>query len=137
MAFTNTQVGLERGATQLLLSRAPRLLNRFDSDRGRELRLALENMTEAQATTLAGLIGCNPRAAVVGLTGKSIVTEWEDATDGSGPVTVKIITTGSTTYSCLFGPECKLEPIIGAYPETAPSTSIRNWRAELQLFRLT
>lgn len=135
MAFTNDQVGLERGATQLVLSRSPRVFNRFDENRGRELWLALEALTEAQATTLAALIGTNPRAAVVGLTGKPIVTEWEDTVDGSGPVTVKIVTGSSTTISCLFGPEWKLEPLTGHYPENAPA-DIRYWRAEIQLIRL-
>lgn len=133
MAFANDEVGLERGATQLLLDRAPRVLNRFQEggpvratavsltgtpisvefhqeQDERELPLALENMTEAQTSTLRTLL------------------------NGVGPLIVKIAYSTSDTITCSIK-EHTITPIIGHYPENAP-TQIRAHRAELVLLRM-
>lgn len=136
MSFTNDQVGLERGATQVLLDREPRVLNRFaeggperaaidaingspigveylqDTD-DRRLELALENLTEAKAITLRELA------------------------NGSGPAVAKIERGVATTIDVLFE-QLLLEPLIGHYPESAPADppALRGWRAEVRFLRL-
>lgn len=134
MSFNVGEVGIERGATKLLLDRAPRVLDRWneggpvrasttslpgtvvmveyhqDTDR-RELRLALEKMTEAQVSTLRDLM------------------------DDPGVVSVKLHPTVVTTIDCVFTGDYTIEPLTGAYPETAPTRN--KWhRAELLLLRV-
>jgi len=134
VSFTNDQVGIERGATQLLLSREPRVLSRnaeggveravamgisglafvteyAQSQTRRELRLALENLTAAKMSTLRTLL------------------------DAAGAVVVKTATGTATTQTCSFGAreDQVLEPIIGAYTDNAPA-AITAWRAELLLY---
>ena len=133
MAFANDEVGLERGATQLLLDREPRVRKRYqeggpvratavslpgtpisvefrqDQDE-RELPLALENMTDAQATTLRTLL------------------------NGVGPLIVKIAYSTSDTITCTVKSH-DITPIIGDHTENAPA-QIRAHRAELVLLRM-
>ena len=134
MSFSLSETGFERGATKLVLSRAPRILNRWNDggpvrasvtslpgtsinveyhqaqDR-RELVLALEAMTETQVSTLRDLL------------------------DGVGPVVVKLDPASATTINCSFTNDVEITPIIGAYPENAPTRN-RWHRAELKLTRL-
>lgn len=136
MSFTNDQVGIERGATQVLLDREPRLFDRFqeggpvraavqsltgtpigveylqDTDDAR-LELALENVTEAQATTIREL------------------------TNGDGPAVAKIELGVSTTIDVLFE-RVLFEPLVGHYPEGAPTDppGLRRWRIEISFLRL-
>jgi cobalamin biosynthesis protein CbiG len=136
MSFTNDQVGVERGATQVLFDREPRILDRFqeggpvraatesltgspigveylqDTDDAR-LELALENLTEAKAITL------------------------RDLANGSGPAVAKIERGVATTIDVLFE-KLLLEPLIGHYPESAPvdPPALRGWRAEVRFLRL-
>lgn len=131
MAFTDDQVGIERGATQFLPAREPRVMSRYQGggperaitrsltgspivveylqDIGQvDLVLRWEHLTAAQIATLRSLI------------------------DGAGLVTVKIDIGTSATMLCLFAPDPILEPLVGHYPESAP-TAITRWRAEIPL----
>lgn len=134
MAFAIGEVGFERGATQVLLDANLRIMNRFQ-DQGperidtkslggrsigveyiqstddRELRVASEKVTEAQATTIRTLL------------------------NGTGPLTVKPTAGDATEYTVAFTAEHELEPLIGHYTEAAP-TGIRWWRFEARLLRL-
>jgi hypothetical protein len=136
LSFTNDQVGIERGATQVLLDREPRILDRFqeggparaatqsltgtpigieylqDTDDAR-LELALENLTEAKVQTLRTLANAD------------------------GPAVAKIEIGTSATIDVLFE-KLLLEPLIGHYPEGAPADppGLRRWRAEVVFLRL-
>lgn len=130
MAFTDEQIGLERGATQLLLDREPRHLNRYNrsgpartttkSITGKPItvaysqiagewtfELALENLTDAKTATLRSLA------------------------DSGEPLTVKTTAGVATTYTAAIS-EIKIEPIIGPFTDGAPDR-IRYHRAELIL----
>lgn len=130
MAFTNDQVGFERGATQVLLDREPRYMNRLgnsgparatgvgltgapvtveftqDVDEGRRV-YALEQVTEAKALTLRTLA------------------------DAAGPLTAKVTAGTSETLTATIS-EIEFTPIIGAYTDGAP-TRIRYYRVTVTL----
>lgn len=136
MAFTDNEVGIERGATKFSPSREPRVMDRYQE-------------------------GGPVRASTRSLTGSVIGVEYQQDSDDvylelfwphiseseastlrtlaneSGPVTVKIEKGVSDTLACLFG-ELKLDPLVGHYPESAPAppSIIRRWRAEVTLLRL-
>lgn len=134
MSFLDSQVGIERGATQFLPTREPRVMTRYQrggperaitrsltgspigveylQDIGQvDLVLRWEHLTAAQVATLRSLV------------------------DGAGVVTVKIKIGTSATITCLFAPGCVFEPLVGHYPESAP-TAITRWRAEIPLLTL-
>ena len=130
MAFTNDQVGFERGATQLLLDREPRHLNRYNrsgpartttkSITGKPItvaytqidgewtfELALEKLTDAKTTVLRTLA------------------------DSGEPLTVKTTAGVATTYTAAIS-KIKIDPIIGPFTDGAP-VRIRYHRAEITL----
>ena len=130
MAFTNDQIGFERGATQLLLDREPRHFNRYNRSgpvrdsaqaiTGKPvtveyvqeagewvIELALEKVTDAKASTLRTLA------------------------DTAGPLTAKWTLGVSTTYTVTIN-RILFDPIIGHYPDGAP-TGLRYHRVELEL----
>jgi len=130
VAFTNDQIGFERGATQLLLDREPRHFNRYNRSgpvrdsaqaiTGKPvtveyvqeagewvIELALEKVTDAKASTLRTLA------------------------DTAGPLTAKWTLGVSTTYTVTIN-RILFDPIIGHYPDGAP-TGLRYHRVELEL----
>jgi hypothetical protein len=137
MAFTDDQVGLERGATQLLLAKAPKQPGRnqgggpvrasttslpgstitvefTQQQNRRQLRLEIVFLTEAQAATLRTLI------------------------DGTGPVTVKVAPGTSDTIACTFTEDYEITELVdeGGYPDNAPAGNVRASRAHIALNRL-
>lgn len=130
MAFTNDQIGFERGATQLLLDREPRHFNRYNrsgpardstqaitgkpitveysQDAGEWIvELALEQLTDAKSAVLRTLA------------------------DTPGPLTAKWTAGVSTTYTVTIN-RIEFDPIIGHFPDGAP-TGLRYHRVELEL----
>jgi hypothetical protein len=130
VAFTNDQVGFERDATQVLLDREPRHLNRYNrsgparvaniaitgkpitveyhQEAGEWLvELALEQLTAAKADTLRTLA------------------------DTPGPLTAKWTAGVSTTYTVTIN-RIEFEPIIGHFPDGAP-TGLQYQRVEIEL----
>ncbi len=130
MAFTDPQVGFERGATQVLLDREPRYMNRLnnsgparatatsitgqpvdveyaqDVDQARRL-YALEQLTEAKALVLRTLA------------------------DAAGPLTAKVTAGSSETLTATIS-ELEFLPIIGHFPDGAPA-GLRYYRVTLTL----
>lgn len=136
MAFPAGTTGIERGATQLLFTHAPKIVNRHGeggpdrvvafsvpktpivveyaaAEDDTTLVIRSELLTAAQAATLETLLR------------------------GSGTVEVKLDPASATTITCIFSPRAPddLEPIWGAYPENAP-TALTPWRCELTLYRM-
>ena len=130
MSFTNDETGFERGATTLVLDREPRHLNRYNRSgparasaialTGKPITveyhqeagewiivLALEQLTDAKTAILRGLA------------------------DDPGPLTAKWTAGVSTTYTVTIN-EIQFDPIIGYYPDGAP-TGIRYHRVEIEL----
>ena len=130
MSFTNAETGFERDATKLALDREPRHLNRYErsgparasaialtgkpitveyhQEAGEWLvELALEQVTDAKTAVLRGLA------------------------DVAGPLTAKWTAGVSTTYTVTIN-RIEFEPIIGHYPDGAP-TGIRYHRIEIEL----
>jgi hypothetical protein len=137
MAFTNDQVGMERGATQFLAPREPRIMNRFQS--GGPARAQTKSLTGSQIVV--------EYLQDIGQT--DLVLRWEHLTaaqittirsllDAAGIVVVKIKIGVATTYNCMFDgqEEPKFEPLIGHYPESAPA-AITRWRAEIPLRKVS
>ena len=136
MAFTNTQVGFERGATKVVLTLSvPQVTNRYTFGTTERLDLHIALMTATEAAALKGLIGENARINAMGLTAESIVVEWYSATDGSGPVTVKINDDAATTITCAFLPDYEFTEVVRPYTENSP-TSVKYWSATIPLIRL-
>jgi len=137
MAFLNDEVGLERNGTKFSPAREPRIMDRFqeggperattrsitgtpigieyhqDVDDAR-LELRWENLSEAEASIL-----------------RLILNGW-------GPLTAKIEKGVATTYQVLIE-RGFLEPLIGHYPEGAPSSpaALRRWRATVSVLLLS
>jgi len=133
MAFALDEVGFERGATKLALSECnPVILDRYSLGSTHRMTLLIPVLTEAETATLKTLLGENPRAETVGLTGESVVAEWITTPDGSGPVTVKLDPTAADTYTCAFRDGWEITPIIGPYSET-DAARLRYYRAEIPL----
>jgi len=130
VAFTNDQIGFERDATQLLLDREPRHLNRYNRSgparvsnvaiTGKPITveyhqeagewivdLAIEQLTAAKADTLRTLANT------------------------AGPLTAKWTLGVSTTYTVTIN-RIDFEPIIGHYPDGAP-TGLKYERVEIEL----
>lgn len=132
MAFLNAETGFERGATNLVLDREPRHLNRYNrsgpsrdsaiSLTGKSITveyhqdaaaddsivlLALEQVTDAKTAVLRGLA------------------------DDPGPLTAKWTAGVATTYTVTIN-RIQFDPIIGHYPDGAPA-GIRYHRIEIEL----
>lgn len=136
MALGVNDVGFERGATTLALSLCkPQVVSRYQLGSTERMVLQLALLTAAEVVLLKTLIGENQRITATGLTGVPVVVEWYSATDGSGPVTVKIVTGAATTISCAFTDGWVVESLTGPYPEGAPST-ITYYRATVPLILL-
>jgi len=137
MPFADDEVGLERGGTKFSPAREPRIMDRFqeggperattrsitgqpigveyrqDVDDAR-LELRWENLSEAEASVL-----------------RLILNGW-------GPLAAKIEKGVPTTYQVLIE-SGSLEPLVGHYPESAPSSpaALRRWRAEVKVLILS
>ena len=130
MAFTDAEVGFERDATQVLLDREPRHVNRYNRSgparivnqaiTGKPItveyhqtagehvvRLALEQLTDAKAAILRTLA------------------------NSPGPLIAKWTAGVATTYTATVR-SITFDPIIGHYPDGAPA-GLRYHRVELEL----
>lgn len=130
MTFLNSEIGFERDATQVLLDREPRHLNRnnrsgparvsnialtgkpitveYHQEAGEWIvELALEQMTAAKADILRTLA------------------------DTAGPLTAKWTVGVSTTYTVTIN-RIEFEPIIGHFPDGAP-TGLQYQRVVIEL----
>jgi hypothetical protein len=133
MAFTDQQTGLERGATQLLLDVPPRVMNRHQE--GGPQRAATRALTGHPIGVEFTQVNNDP----VETWGMETLTEAQAETlrtllDSAGPLTAKPTRGTSDTFTAIFGPNWILEPIIGPYTNTAPST-IRYYRARVELLK--
>jgi len=130
VAFLTTETGFERDATQVILDREPRHLNRYNrSGPARDssialtgkpitveyhqtagewlIELALEQVTDAKAAILRTLA------------------------DTAGPLTAKWTAGVATTYTVTIN-RIQFDPVIGHYTDGAPA-GIRYQRIEIEL----
>ena len=131
MAFNLSDVGIERGATQVLFDHPPIIEERHaESAQDTSYEIAIDGSvvgvqfvkSQTKATVVAGL---------------------ETLRETRGAVTVKLKPGDATTITCLFGPDSMQEftPYTGAYPESDKSGAalpnlMKTYRVKLTLLRL-
>ena len=130
MAFSTSEIGFERGATQVLLDREPRHLNRYNrSGPARVSNLSITGIPiTVEYTQEAG-------EWIVELALEQLTSAKADVlrtlANDAGPLTAKWTVGVSTTYTVTIN-AIKFEPIIGHYPDGAP-TGLKYQRVEIEL----
>lgn len=131
MSFTDAQVGIERGATQLLFEREPVVLKDKPDLPPRAMAISLpgtpisvEFTTEQDEVNIYWLIEYLSKADRA-----TLMTLLR----GTGPVIAKGKTGVSTTLTCTFAPDQGVEPVNAkGYPEST-ATEMIGYRATLHL----
>jgi len=142
MAFNLADVGIERGATQVLFNAPPII----------EQRHAESNQDTSYEIAITGKpIGVQ---FVKSQAKAFLVLRWEQVTpaqvatletlrDTRGLITVKLKPGDATTITCMFGKDSEqtFEPYTGAYPESDKTGSslpdlMKTYRVRLTLLRM-
>ena len=131
MSFTDAQVGIERGATQLLFEREPVVLKDKPDLPPRAMAISLSG-TPISVEFITAQDERN-LYIVVEFLSKADTSTLFSILRGTGPVTVKIEAGVSTTLTCTFAPDQGVEPVNArGYPEST-ATEMIGYRATLHL----
>jgi hypothetical protein len=142
MAFNLSEVGIERGATQVLFNTPPIIDERHaESHQSTAYEIALPGNPVA-----VQFVKSQEKAFLrirIEQATSSQVALIETLRATRGPVTVKLKPGDATTIACVFGPDSdqSFEPYNGAYPESDKTGSalpelLKTYRVSLTLLRL-
>lgn len=142
MAFALDEVGIERGATQVLFDAPPIIENRHaEGGPSRAYEIAITN----EPCVVEYVVSRDQAKLLIRmeqLTAAQVAT-IETLLWAGGLITVKLKPGDATTNTCAFGPrtEHRFEPYNGPYPESdktgsALTSVLTTYRVTLSLLRL-
>lgn len=142
MAFTESQVGIERDATQVLFDAPPIIMDRhMEGGPARSYEIAITN-SPCVVEYKVNVDKAKLKIRVPQMTAAQMAI-LETLIGATGPVTVKVEAGTSATIVCGFGPrsEHQFLPYTGDYPDgdktggALPST-LTTYNATISLLRL-